>query len=75
MGIEGQAPFASVSVAGFDGVGNLDDGNSNVYFKGTRANRALKTTPGNVVETNVAADPSGFLPDSNCRTFNYIHKI
>ena len=36
---------------------------------------SLKTTPGNVVETNVAADPSGFLPDSNCRTFNYIHKI
>ena len=72
-GIENQTPLASTSVAGYDGVNSFADLNSNVYFKGTRSNRALKTTPGNVVETNVSAD--GFLSDANCRTFNYIHKI
>lgn len=73
-GIESQTPLASTSVAGYDGVDSFADLNANVYFKSTRSNRALKTTPGNVVETNTA-DPSGFLPDANCRTFNYIHKI
>lgn len=72
-GIENQTPFASLSVAGFDGVNNLDDGNANVYFKDTHANRALKTSPGAVVETN--SDATGFINESSARTFNYIHKI
>lgn len=72
-GIESQTPLSSTAVAGYDGVDSFADLNSNVFFKDTRSNRALKTTPGNVVETNVSAD--GFLPDANCRTFNYIHKI
>lgn len=74
-GIEGQTPLASTSVAGYDGVDSFADLNSNVYFKSTRSNKVLKTTPGSVVQTNVAVDPSGFLSDSNCGTFNYIHKI
>ncbi len=72
-GIESQTPLSSTSVAGYDGVDSFADLNSNVFFKDTRSNRSLKTTPGNVVETNVSAD--GFLPDANCRTFNYLHKI
>lgn len=71
-GIENQTPFASLSVAGFDGVNNLDDGNANVYFKDTHANRALKTSPGAVVETN--SDATGFINESSARTFNYLHK-
>ena len=71
-GIENQTPFASSSVAGFDGVDSLDDGNANVYFKDTHSNKGLKTTPGAVLETN--SDATGFIEESSARTFNYLHK-
>ena len=75
-GIENQTPLAAWAVAGFNGVGSLDDGNAEIYFKDTHSNRNYKGgSPGAVNETNSGGSNDAFVVEAACRTLNYLHKI
>lgn len=75
-GIESQPSLNANAVAGFNGVGSLDDGNAEIYFKDTHANRNYKTgSPGSVNETNSGGSNDAFVVETACRTLNYLHTI
>ena len=75
-GIENQTPLAAWAVAGFNGVGSLDDGNAEIYFKDTHSNRNYKGgSPGAVNETNSGGSNDAFVVETACRTLNYLHTI